>query len=211
MEKVTKRHNFRMLIDQSTGLVVWLSYKVVQPPIVCTTLNYHLFNGETDVDIYSMYSEYRLYYDTYTKLFSVQDTLANFDDLFLPVQLLRAKAIAVGHTMNIVKTRYDRLDLSNRELYLSLSTVKDESSPWIQVYQTQYKCSKADALKLIKFQCAEFETAMFSTESELLNVKNLIKSADTLKEVAEGYGIFCYKMVVNPWDLVNLSTIKRPR
>ena len=201
------KHIVRLLIDQTSGFVVWLSYNFESyPPIVDPRLNYYTFRGNTKIDLLNSFSNYKLYYSAQTTTFSTSDTLLTDSEEFISAQLLRAKAIALYHAIRIVKSKYDSLDLVNVNLYRSLEQVsqtKDKNNPWVQVYQKEYNCSDTDALKLIKFHVAEHETAIFNLESALLMFKNRVKSVNSLEELNDEYNMFCSKMMSFPFNLTN--------
>jgi hypothetical protein len=198
------KHIVRLLIDQTSGFVVWLSYNFESyPPIVDPRLNYHTFRGNTEIDLLDSFSNYKLYYSAQTTKFSTSDMLLTDSEEFISAQLLRAKAIALYHAIRIVKSKYDSLDLVNVNLYRSLEQVKDKNNPWVQVYQKEHNCSGDNALKLIKFHVAEHRTAIFNLESALLMFKNRVKSVNTLEDLSTEYNIYCSKTMSVPFNLTD--------
>jgi len=205
------KHNARLLVHQTSGFVVWLSYNFESyPPIVDPSLNYKIFYGDTKIDLLDSYSNYKLYYADQTNTFSESDSLVANSAEFLSAQLLRAKVVTLYHAIRTVKTKYERLDLMNTNLYDSLKTVTGKKDPWVDVYQKEHNCTSTEALKLIKFHVAEYETATFNLESALLMFKNRVKSAGSLEELSNEYNIYCTKMIVDPFDLRNLPIICGP-
>lgn len=205
------KHNVRLLVDQTTGFVVWLSYNFDSyPPIVDPTLNYHTFNSDTDVNLFPAYSDFKLYYSYQKKTFTEGKTLSLEPAKFVHAQLLRAKAVTLYHAISIVKHQYERADLLNENLYKSLDTVVSEEDPWVQIYQREYNCNTTEALKLIKFHVAEHETAIFNLESALLIFKNKARAVNTLSDLIAEYNMFCNKMIATPFNLKKLTFIYGP-
>ena len=202
------KHTVRLLIDQTSSLVVWLSYNFEDhPPIVDPTLDYHTFSGNTEIALQSSYSNYKLYYSTQTNRFLTSNALLADSKEFISARLLRAKSVALYHATRIIKIRYEKLDLVNFNLHSSLEKVKNKDDSWVQVYQKEHNCSDVSALKLIKFHVAEHETAIFNLESALLMFKNRVKSVNSLEELNDEYNMFCSKMMSFPFNLMDLPFI----
>jgi hypothetical protein len=206
------QHNVKLLVDQSTGFVVWMSYNLqMPPPIIDPTVNYYIFNGNTELPIYKLYNDYALFFFHGAKEFAEAQSVNTDQRLFTLSQLIRAKTTAFAYAQILTKTKYERLGMTNPTLINSLKESMYEQSPWASFYQDEHKCSSAEALKIMQFQVEEYNSVVFRLESSLLSFKNKIQSSTTLNEVVDALTIYCNKMIEPVLPLKDLPQIKGPQ
>jgi hypothetical protein len=198
--------NVRLLVDQTSGFVVWMSTTPSDlPPIIDPTLNFFHFDGRINIRIRPPYVDYKLYFEN-GKL--VEGPNIAGTDEYTKVQLLRAKATSILIARNILKTNIERLDLANKEYYRQLIEVDSLNSPWVNFYSKEYNCSLENALKLIKFYTDEYRHISFKLETELLHYTNRAKKAKSMKELEDELLTYCNRAMVDCIELSNLPIVR---
>ena len=110
---VTQYNRFKMLVDQVTGQVIWLTaFPDSQPaPTFDQSLESFKFSGFLEYDAWDMYSGFRLYYDSDAGTFSEKGITDDFKNKFLVVlKSLSLLLISMYcRTLLIKKTKTDTI------------------------------------------------------------------------------------------------------
>lgn len=176
-------HRVKMLVDQVTDQVVWLSYYIDnQPPCFETNLNYHIFNGATDLNVWRLYCSYQLYYD-YEKRTLYKKARPINPNEFKDMQFQRAKSMAINFVNSAIDFQYEKYNYSNHQMYGDLKT----NNRWADTFQLAHGCSKEDAMKLLTFKREEYELAVFQLESLRYIFNNKIKNVKSMELVDQYY------------------------
>jgi hypothetical protein len=176
-------HRFKMLVDQITDQVVWLSYYIDnQPPNFESNLSYNVFNGETKLSVWHLYCTYQLFYDNGKRILYKKAKTTNPTE-FKQLQFMRAKALAINYVNSAVDFQFEKYNYSNHQFYNNLKSIDQ----WVDVFQHVHNCSADSAQKLLKFKQEEYETSVFQLESLRYTFNNKIQTAETIELVEQYY------------------------
>ena len=174
-----RRANFKLLVDQITSQVVWLTDNVAEsyPPIIdpsLTPIHFRLFTDLTDLEIWNGFIGYKLFCKDD---FSIKDAL---DDIC--VRLLRCKATAAEIINSSIDFRYQSLGYADSRMY---EQIRSFGSDWTSFFQKEYNCDYQQASDLIKFKLEEYDNVVYNLESTRVSSMNKIIKASTVSEIQE--------------------------
>lgn len=173
----------KILVDQVTEQVVWLSYFLdTKPPHLEINLNFFMYSGNTDLNLWKLYLSYQLHYSIKDKHFykKVPDPAR-----FKQVQFSRAKCMAVNFISSACDYQYEKYNYSNHQMYADQS--KFNMDRWQEIIMYTHNCTRDQADKLLKFKREEYELAVFSLESIRYTFTDKIKKSQTLEQVNQYY------------------------
>jgi len=174
-------HRFKMLADQVTEQVVWMSYYIDnQPPCFETNLNYQLFNGSSDLNVWKLYCSYQLYYNHKKRtLYKKAQPTTDFEY----VKFLRAKSMAINYVNSAIDFQYEKYNYSNHQMYRDMAS----NDRWITTFQIAHNCTEDAAKKLLAFKREEYELAVHQLESLRYIFNNRIKNVQTMELIDQYY------------------------
>jgi hypothetical protein len=194
-------HKIKLLRDQQTNQVVWMSYFEDDVPFVDSVLDYTSVIGYscyTPKQMLSMYRKYSLILDDV-----LQENLIS-EDQFDRVQLLRTKCIAYDGVIQLYK-------FLKQKYYLQTLPDVDMLT---KIYENAYSLSKENAHKLALFKKKEYDDFIVSTETGKLIANNEIISCKTKEQVTSVYDCLCKSYdISNRRDILNMYAItgKEPK
>lgn len=168
---------YKILLDQRTHCVVWLSELDDRrpPPIVGVGLDYYVFQGQ--YNLFQSYRKYQLYY-TQDVGFSVKLPDESLRSNFERIRLFRAKSTAMDILNGNLCHLYDKHNIANLEIFRRAS-----NESWVQFVQEEYNLSRSDALKLIKFKTDEIDDYEFIVEGLRHRYNKKFMEANTIEDV----------------------------
>jgi len=195
----------KILVDQVTEQVIWLSYFLdTKPPVIESNLNFFTYSGEPTVNVWQLYLSYKLHYNIKDKVFYKK--LPNSNS-FKQIQFTRAKCIAVNYISSACDYQYEKYNYINHQLYLDQNSFNHER--WVELMMHTHSCTKDEAKKLLQFKREEYELAVFHFESIRYTFANKIKQAQTLEEVNDYYKETIAKLISpNSAKLINSPIIQ---
>ena len=174
-------HRFKMLADQVTEQVIWLSYYIDnQPPSFETNLNYQLFNGSSDLNVWKLYCSYQLHYNHKKRILYKKVQPAH---TFKQSQFLRAKSMAINYVNSAINFQYEKYNYANHQMYKDMA-VNDR---WITTLQIAHNCTEQEAQKLLTFKREEYELAVHQLESLRYIFNNKIKNVNSVELIDQYY------------------------
>jgi len=190
----------KLLVDQYSGQVVWLSYRFDDStPMHDPTLNVYHYSGNIEINAWGLYSQYRLFYKP-DALNLYHSSYSLFDD---DIQLRRAKCIAINQVNNSIMYQYEKFHLGNEKFYANINYHN-----WPTIFSHAHNCSIEDAAKLVKFKKDEIECGMHTLESFKYLFINNIKNAKTLAEIDVLFNIACVELLsTNTITISQLKTV----
>ncbi len=208
---MAKNHRLKLLVDQVSGQVIWLTYYYdsLPVPMFDQTLDMQRFRGDVDFDVWNSYLDFTLYCSG--GVLYKKEINEEFKSRFEVTQLKRAKAIALDY----INAGIDFQNEKSRVAYKGLHTIARSGhlfdEQWINYFQEEYGCSKESAIKLAEFKTQEVNDTEFFLESTRHTAYNQISKATTLEEVIDVYECTCTKLFysMRP-NLTNFSALKKP-
>ena len=192
---------FNCLVDQISGQIVWLSFDMdVRVPIFDPTLNYIKYNNKTNISVWNLYVSYELYIkNSYSDLVIIPRKAID-----KRIQTLRAKAIALSHVSQIIKSHEER-QLAPLEVFKDY-TMGDREL--IDVYGDVYNIPFNQAMNLFMFKKEEYWNAKRILDASYLKALEEMKAASTLQQVVSVYNkTACRLLNINRPDLSKLEAI----
>jgi hypothetical protein len=194
-------HKIKLLRDQQTNQVVWMSYFEDDVPFVDSVLDYTSivgYSNYTTEELVSMYRKYSLILDDV-----LQEKLIS-EDQFDRVQLLRTKCITYDGVIQLYK-------FLKQKYYLETLPEVDMLT---KIYENAYCLSKENAHKLAVFKKKEYDDFIVSIETGKLIANNEIISCKTKEQIASVYDCLCKSYdISNRRDILNMYAItgKEPK
>lgn len=172
---------YKCLVDQKTGLVIWMSeFLLRRPPAPSADPEYLI--TFTDKEIWPAYNKYRLYYnvtDGFQNKEPEQGVIQNKEN----IRLTRAKASAIDQLKAMVDYNYDRHDIMQRDFFKMVYENLDER--WISYIQDEYNLTTDNAIKFIMFKMEEIKSIEYNLESLQHSLVNKIKKSTSINETFE--------------------------
>lgn len=195
----------KILVDQVTEQVIWLSYFLdTKPPFLESNLNFFIYSGETTLNIWKLYLSYNLHYNIKDRV--LYKKLPN-PNTFKQVQFSRAKCMAVNYISSACDYQYEKYNYANHQAYMDQNTFNQQR--WIEIMMHTHDCTAEQAEKLLKFKREEYELAVFHFESIRYTFTDKIKKAQTLEDVNHYYEETIAKLISpNSAKLVNSPIIQ---
>jgi hypothetical protein len=173
----------KILVDQVSEQVVWLSYFLdTQPPSLEINLNFFMYSGSTELNLWKLYLSYQLHYNIKSKTFYKKSINPA---TFKQVQFSRAKCMAVNWISSACDYQYEKYNYSNHQMYMDQSEYNKQR--WVDVIMHTHGCTADQADKLLKFKREEYELAVFQLESLRYTFTDKIKKAQTIEQVNQHY------------------------
>jgi hypothetical protein len=199
----TYHHKIKLLRDQQTNQVVWMTFFEDDVPFVDSILDFtsvNQYSYYTSKEILSMYRKYSLTLDDY--LVFQENPISK--DQFDRVQLLRTKCITYDGVVQLYK-------FLKQKYYLETLPEVDMLT---KIYENAYSLSKENAHKLALFKKKEYDDFIVSIETGKLVANYEIISCKTKEQIASVYESLCKSYdIFNKRDILNMYVItgKEPK
>lgn len=207
-------HRCKMLVVQDTNLVIWyttdFSSDIKVPPVGHLGLDYRVYRGYVNYNLYNEIANFRLYCPTPEKIEVKDDFYYYTEQKKQQIYTIKAKAYALAYLINSFEFVYETAkSFENTEVfnrYLTIQNNNDWQNKWVFGFAQAHNITHEQAVKLIKFKLEEEDTIRYKIEMAKFQCVKEINDCNTVDEVNQVYEraavTFIYAKRPNLKDLI---------